>query len=288
MLGGRASLGRALERSDDVAGAPAVIVVSHHFWSTRVQRRSVGRRQDRVAERFAGDGRRGPAGLTSPDRLDFRPSFWAPFAAFDDVLMGRPFDPTTRTLVEVVARLAPGSAVPAAQDQLTAIMRRSSASAATPDAHMAVSVVRLYSAASPIDGPEAAESYVAMACIFAVVGLVLALACANTANLLLAGAATRAREIGVRLALGSTTAPPGQADGQREPATGTDGRRPRSALCDLVRADPRIDHRDAPGIQRRSGRARATLRRGDHHRSVVSGPASRRRGTAPVATCSPR
>jgi predicted permease len=203
MLGGRPALGRALQLSDDRAGAPAVIVVSHHFWSTRFNGdpAAVGRTVWLNGSPVTVVGVL-PTDFTGP--TEFRPSIWAPFAAFDDLLLGRSFEPTTRTLVEVVARLAPGASLPAAQDQLTATTRRSSTPAAPADANMPAPVVRLYSAASPIDGPDRAESYVAMACIFTAVGLVLVLACANTANLLLAGAATRAREIGVRLALGST------------------------------------------------------------------------------------
>lgn len=203
MLGGRPALGRALLPSDDTVGAPAVIVVSHHFWLTRFSGdpSAVGRTVWLNGSPVTVAGVL-PADFTGP--TEFRPSFWAPFAAFHVLHLGRPFEPTTTTSVEVVARLAPGTALPAAQDQLTAITRRSTTPAAKPDANMAAPVVRLYSAASPIDGPDRAESYTAVACIFAVVGLVLVLACANTANLLLAGAATRAREIGVRLALGST------------------------------------------------------------------------------------
>jgi putative ABC transport system permease protein len=204
MLGGRASVGRALQPSDDVAGAPAVVVVSHYFWSTQFNRdpSAVGRTVWLNGSPVTVVGVL-PPDFTGP--TDLRPSFWAPFAAFDDVGLGRSFDPTTRTLVEVVARLAPGSALRAAQDQLTAIMKRSNTAAATADAPVPVTVVRLSNAASPIHGPDAGESYVAIACIFAVVGFVLAMACANMANLLLAGAATRSREIGIRLALGSTT-----------------------------------------------------------------------------------
>ena len=203
-LGGRPSLGRALQPSDDVRGASPVIVVSHHFWSTEFNSdpSAVGRMVWLNGSPVTVVGVL-PRDFTGP--TEFRPSFWAPFATFDDLGMGVSFDPTARTLVDVVARLAPGSALSAAQDQLTAIMRQAATVATAPDAHLPDTVVRLYSAASPIDGPDAAESYVAIACIFAIVGLVLALACSNAANLLLAGAAARTQEIGVRLALGSTT-----------------------------------------------------------------------------------
>ncbi|HEX7777680.1 MAG TPA: ABC transporter permease, partial [Vicinamibacterales bacterium] len=83
-LGGRAAIGRSLDRSDDVPGAPAVVVASHYFWRTKLNGdpSTVGRTiylngspitiVGVVDESFAGP-------------VDVPPSLWAPLASFDDV-----------------------------------------------------------------------------------------------------------------------------------------------------------------------------------------------------------
>jgi predicted permease len=217
MLGGRAAIGRSLTPDDDRPGAPPVVVISHDLWAAEFGSDVaavgstiwIGRGQASIVgvmrDRFSGPVRK-------------KPSVWAPFAAFGDLvgvaetytingrtpasMAGEAFTPTSRTLVEVVARLAPGVSMAVAEENVAAIVHAAESSA-NPKAKP--SVVRLFSAASPIDGPQAAESYLEIASILAIVGLVLAVACAKTANLLLAAAATRTREIGVRLALGATS-----------------------------------------------------------------------------------
>ena len=215
-LGGRAALGRSLTPADDVPDAPPVVVVSHELWTAEL-----GSDVSAIGATLWIDG--APATIVGVLQERFgapvrkKPYLWAPFSAFDDLvgvaqtytingrtptsLAGQPFTPTSRTLVQVIARLAPGVPMAAAEDNVAAVIHAAEARA---DPKAKPTVVRLFSAASPIDGPRAGESYLEIAAILGLVGLVLAVACANTANLLLAAAATRTREIGVRLALGAT------------------------------------------------------------------------------------
>lgn len=220
MLGGRPALGRSLTPADDVPAAPPVVVVSHELWSSELASDPAA-----VGSTLWLNG--APATVVGVLQREFsapvwkQPSVWAPFAAFDDLLgvaqsytvngrtpaslAGEPFTPTSKTLVNVLARLAPGMPMAAAGGNLTAVVRSAEASVLASDPKAKPTVVRLFSAASLVDGPHATESWTAIVAILGVVSLVLAVACANTANLLLAAAATRTREIGVRLALGATT-----------------------------------------------------------------------------------
>ena len=220
MLGGRAAIGRSLTPADDLPSAPPVVVLSHALWTSEW-----ASDPGAIGATLWFDSR--PAtivgvlqpGFTAP--VWKQASVWAPFAAFDDVLgvaesytingrtpesmSGAPFTPTSRTLVNVLARLAPGVSMAAAEENVAAVVHKAEKDVPGADPKARPTQVRLFSAASPIDGPRATEYDVEIASILGLVGLVLAVACANTANLLLAAAATRTREIGVRLALGATS-----------------------------------------------------------------------------------
>ena len=218
-LGGRAAFGRTLTPADDQPDAPPVVVVSHRYFVSDLLADP-----GRVGETMWIDG--APAtivgvleeGFTGPvvDKV----AAWAPFAAFDDLsrvpetytingrtpvsMTGEPFSPTSKTLVEVIARLAPGVSMAAAEENIAAIVHGAEEEAAGANPSARPTPLRLFRKSTPIDGPQALERYIEVGAILGLVGLVLAVACANTANLLLAAAATRTREIGVRLALGAT------------------------------------------------------------------------------------
>lgn len=199
-FGGRTRIGRTIDAHDDVAGAPVVAVVNHHFWMTRLggDAAIVGRTV------WIGDSRVTIVGVMQPDfegPRRYAAAFWAPLAAFDELTHSRELTAKSNELVDVVGRLEPGVSIGTAQNELTAVSASILNWQGAPD--KAAQAAHLVSARSPWAARDPEDRYGAIGTI-GVAGLLLVLACANAANLLLAGAVSRMREMGVRMALGAS------------------------------------------------------------------------------------
>jgi len=203
VLGSGMSRGRGFLPSEDRVGGPeAVAVLSYATWQNRLgsDPAVIGRRVRIEDVPFTIVGVASPDFIgTSPERTDL----WLPLATVPLVSpdsWARDFltNPDT-CCADVAGRPAPGVTREQARAELSLL-----AAAFRRQFHETSDGVILTSTAPLANSPRLARQiYPIFGLMFAGVMLVLLLACANVGNLLLARAAARRREIGVRLSLGA-------------------------------------------------------------------------------------
>jgi predicted permease len=200
-LGLRPALGRFLraEETSQPGGAP-VAVISHDFWQTRFggSPESVGRTLRINGRELTVVGVAPPGFIGTMLRLRF--DIWLP-ATLSPVLLNGPRELDSRTIrgYSVAGRLAPRITRVQAQAEIDGAMRDLSRAYPETNGTMSAEVLPFWQA------PRGPQRFLATALAFlqAIMLLLLLTVCGNTANLMLARASARQREMGVRLALGA-------------------------------------------------------------------------------------